>query len=200
MAPTFTTAAVTAKLTAVEQQAHAAGWDTMPVLYAVFDQSPLGIHHTVEAAAVPIDEAVWRLHAQSVAGMRLPHWVGLQAITDLLASRRAPQWLPGWLHRQPHRDLIGFAFLQEGLDTTALNDDPQAEPTQVRALTGCDLKGCVYEIVRVRGTAEPAVTVLTAPSPQQRAKVITACLQRLVAAHRSPPGEPREQADTSEVR
>ena len=199
MAPIFTTAAVTAKLIALEQQAHTVGWDTMPVLYPLFDQSTLGIHRTVEADGVPIDESVWRLHEQSVAGMRLPHWVALQAVTDLLVSRRAPEWLPSWLHRPPHRDLIGFAFLQEGLDTTALNDTPDTEPTQVRALTGCDLNGCVYEIVRERGAAEPAVTVLTHPSPQQRAKVITVCLQRLVAAHCMHPGDGRDQTDAGEV-
>jgi hypothetical protein len=198
MAPHFTIAAVTAKLTALEQQAHTVGWDATPVLYALFDRSPLGIHHTVEVAAAPINEYIWGLHEQSGAGLRLPYRVGLQVITDILVSP-VPEWLPGWLRHQPHPDLIGFAFLQEGLDTTA-TDDPQAEPIQVRAVTGCDLKGRVYEIVRVRGAADPAVTVLTDPSPHQRAKVITACLLRLVAAHCRPPGDPRGQADASEVR
>jgi hypothetical protein len=199
MAPHFTVAAVTAKLTALEQQAHTAGWDATPVLYALFDQSTLGIHHIVEAAGVPIDESVWRLHEQSVVGMRLPYWIGLKVVTDHLVSP-VPEWLPDWLRRQSHRHLIGFAFLQEGLDTTALHDTPDAEPTQVRALTGCDLNGCVYEIVRERGAAEPAVTVLTHPSPQQRAKVITVCLQRLVATHCVHPGDGREQDDAGEVR
>jgi len=199
MAPIFTTAAVTAKLTALEQQANRVGWDTMPVLYALFDQSTLGIHHTVEAAGVPIDESVWRLHEQSVAGMRLPYWIGLKVVTDHLVSP-VPEWLPGWLRHQPNRTLIGFAFLQEGLDTTALHDTPDAEPTQVRALTGCDLNGCVYEIVRECGAAEPAVTVLTHPSPKQRAKVITVCLQRLVAAHCAHPGDGRDQAVAGAVR
>lgn len=199
MAPTFTTAAVTATLTALEQQAHTLGWDTMPVLFALFDQSTLGIHHTVEAAAMPIDESIWRLHEQSIAGIPLPYWIGLKVVTDRLVSP-VPEWLPGWLRHQPHRDLIGFAFLQEGLDTTALHDTPDAEPTPVRALTGCDLNGCIYEIVRERGAAEPTITVLTRPSTHQRAKMITVCLQRLVAAHCAHPGDPGDRADAGEAR
>ncbi|GIG86937.1 hypothetical protein [Plantactinospora endophytica] len=192
MAPTFTIAAMTAKLSALEHQENIAGWDRTPVLYALFSESLLGIHHTVEAVDVPIDESVWRMRHHSVTGMRLPHWVGLQAVCDLLVSRPAPQWLPDRPRHQPYHHLIGFAFVQEGLDTTALDDNPNAEPTRVRALTSCDLNGVVYEIVRVHGASEPTVTVLTDPSPQQRAKVVTACLQRLVSAHCRPTDDARD--------
>jgi hypothetical protein len=200
MTATFTTAAVTAKLTALEQQAQTQGWDAMPVLYALFDQSqsPLGIHHTVEADGLPIDESVWHLH-QHTPRLRLPYWIGLEAITDRLVSPQAPPWVPDWLHRQPHRTLIGFAFLQEGLDTSALHDEPQAEPIQVRAVTGCDVNGSFYEILR-EPAAEPTVTVVTNPRPELTAKVITACLNRLVAAYHLPPGDPHAQADAGEVR
>jgi hypothetical protein len=177
-----TVAALTAALTNIEHRAEHDGWGANPAVYGLFDQPYIGALRFVEVDELPVDNSVWRLHDQIEP--KIPYWVALQSITDLLTSADAPDWLPDWLHHG-RRGFIGFAFLCQGWDTAALLHDLTATATQVRALIGCDIDGRYYEVLRPRGATHPAVRVLADADAATRATAITACLYRLVAALRS---------------
>lgn len=173
-------AVITAALTAVERDADDRGWDAQPALLGLFDTTCHRHAPRIGLRELPVDEAVWRLHEQTVPGLRLPYWVGLTAITEHLTAPNTVASLRQWA-RAEQRRLIGMAFLCEGLDTHADSTPAHPDGLPVRALIGCDIDARHYQILRVRAAASTTTTVLDHPPASVRTTVIPMCLRRLLA-------------------
>ncbi|MGS2618069.1 hypothetical protein ACVCAH_26620 [Micromonospora sp. LZ34] len=109
--------AIRAALTAVEHDADVQGWDARPALLGLFDATTHRHQPRIDIDEIGVDPAFWRLHEQTVPGLRLPYWVGLKTLTAHLTAPDAPPWLARWAHTGQRR-LAGLAFLAEGLDTS----------------------------------------------------------------------------------
>lgn len=180
----FVVAALTDALSRVETRVEELGWDNPPFLIGMF-RSPGTDPLTIEADLFPIQPEVWDLPGGHPAAV-------FDLISDYFDTQDTRPHLARWL-RPDERCFLSFAFVVEGWQTIAyegyargdLNEVPTMADAEVRLLTAIDTDLRLYQIVRVRDSDKPTVTVLEVPPPPLWESTVGYALLRLVRLARN---------------
>jgi hypothetical protein len=193
----LTVVAVAQTLRLLEADAETRGWDAPPVLLGLFDRSPSTRVQAIEVDPSLVPPDVWNLPDPTNPDHCLPAPVVLHLVAAQLSTPQVRPLMSQWLRRDG-RTFLGFGLLAEAWQTANyhgyrsgdLNAVPAMADAEVRALTAIDVDERSYQLIRVRGRQQPAVSIQDSPLPLFWQTNIPDALRHLVGLSRDQPGQP----------